>query len=268
MMNQLLIQHHNGDSKSICELPETAGNILHVPLLNGIVWANETELWITYLNGKPSECWLDIGFPIGSLANRGNFIWIESEEKIRLVINTQDGTSREWSGKRAEQTMAIMRRKKGVASGCGIDVDRENNVLLACPGRNKILIFRNNSTVESLMGCGESGFSVSISPENYLMKNPQGISVDDQHFYVADTGNHCIRIVGRNGVPVGLIGHPQKPNLLGSPTTILKFAGGLAILDKPAIKFWKDHQLSVLVEQATTITTDGKSLYYLTSHAK
>jgi hypothetical protein len=99
-----------------------------------------------------------------------------------------------------------------------------------------------------------------------LLRQPCGVLLTMDRIYVADTGNHCIRVLGRNGLPISIIGHPQKTQLLSQPKDILMFGGGIIVADGAEIKVIKEQEPPALLwknnSEIKAITSDGATLYF------
>jgi len=86
----------------------------------------------------------------------------------------------------------------------GIDVDGDGVVYVADTGNHRIRVIEGGQ-VRTLAGSGEPGFeNGDVSTAKFL--SPGGLTVGrDGAVYVADTGNHCVRVI-REGRVTGLAG--------------------------------------------------------------
>jgi len=96
--------------------------------------------------------------------------------------------------------------------GC---LDDDKNVYYMYNDLNKGLKF-TNSEFKHFIGKGKSGYSSSNDLLGLMFNKPSGIAFYDRKFYIADTGNHCVRLL--NGTLSTLIGSPFDSSL--NPTKI------------------------------------------------
>jgi DNA-binding beta-propeller fold protein YncE len=123
---------------------------------------------------------------------------------------------------------------------CGIAVDLHGHVYVADQGNNRIRMIRDGQ-VSTLAGNGTEGFADGPAAQA-MFRSPSGVSVDREgNVYVADTFNHCIRII-RDGQVSTLAGVQRKG-----------FADGPTLIPMPAMSL-PDH--STKLERAIGVSTD------------
>ena len=142
-----------------------------------------------------------------SVDGSGN-VYIADQEDLRIrrvdpsgTITTFAGTG-EWgySGDNGPAVQARLRRPDGVA------VDGSGNLYIADTWNRRIRRVDPSGTITTLAGTGEWGFSGDKGPAvQARLRNPDGVAVDGSgNLYIADTGNHRIRIVTLATPPTAL----------------------------------------------------------------
>ena len=133
-----------------------------------------------------------------SVDGSGN-LYIADQEDLRIrrvdpsgTITTFAGTG-EWgySGDNGPAVQARLRRPDGVA------VDGSGNLYIADTRNRRIRRVDPSGTIMTFAGTGEWGYSGDNGPAvQARLRNPDGVAVDGSgNLYIADTGNHRIRIV-------------------------------------------------------------------------
>lgn len=70
----------------------------------------------------------------------------------------------------------------------------DGTIFLSDSGHNRILHLTTEGEILAIIGTGEAGFANGNFPDA-TFNNPQGLALQGNILYVADTGNHAIRIV-------------------------------------------------------------------------
>ena len=88
-----------------------------------------------------------------------------------------------------------------LSSPWGVAVDGASNVYFADSGNNNIRRVDSSGTITTIAGTGEYGFAGDGGMAvEALLTNPYGVAVDDAgNVYIADRGNHRIRMVASSG---------------------------------------------------------------------
>ncbi len=128
----------------------------------------------------------------------------------------------------------------------GVFADTAGNFYIADSGNNRIRYVRVvNGKIETIIGKGTAGYSGDGGPpKNAELNNPRSIFRDPAgNFYIADSGNHCIRkltaismsittIAGTGTAGYSGDGGPATAARLNSPrSAVLDAAGNLYIAD-------------------------------------
>ncbi|MCC5466513.1 NHL domain-containing protein [Pelosinus baikalensis] len=90
----------------------------------------------------------------------------------------------------------------------GIDLINEEEIIFADRGNHRIRKIRKDGIVENVAGDGTYGyFGDHGFAQTAKLNKPSGIAVtSENHIYIADTGNHCIRKIDKDGTISTLAG--------------------------------------------------------------
>jgi len=120
-------------------------------------------------------------------------MWVDSNGKLsgwQVTTLAGDGTPGDQDG---EGTQAQFYEPHGIA------VDNDGNIYVADTGNNRIRKITHNGSVSTPAGDGTSGYQDGDGTQAQF-SYPCGIAVDnDGNVYVADTGNHSIRLITPGG---------------------------------------------------------------------
>lgn len=123
--------------------------------------------------------------------------------------------------------------------------------VLADAGHNQIVLVDDAGSIERRIGSGAAGFLDGARAEASF-DAPQGLIADASNIYVADTGNHAIRVIDRaTGAVTTLAGTGKRGGVLEAPspaeTTALASPWDLELLDgRLLFANAGSHQLGVL----------------------
>ena len=140
--------------------------------------------------------------PVGVAADRLGNVWIAERFNHRVrkvdaggIITTVAGSFQEgYAGDGDQATMAALNGPQGVA------VDSRGRLFIADTGNHRIRMVDTEGIISTVAGTGEPGFSGDGGPGATAMLNgPVDVAVDDSgYLYIADTGNHRIRVLDLN----------------------------------------------------------------------
>jgi trimeric autotransporter adhesin len=224
---------------------------------------------------------LDFPFGIAVDASGNIYIGDTGNHRIRVVTNpvssgtistvAGDGTP-SYGGDGGLATLAYLSNPSGIA------VDASGNIYIADTGNHCIRMVTNpgsSGTISTVAGDGTPSYGGDggLATLAYL-SNPSSVAVDASgNIYIADTGNHCIRVV-TNPVSSGTIS-----TVAGDGTPSYGGDGGLATLaylsnpsgiavdasGKIYIADTGNHCIRVVTKSTGTISTvagDGNSGYF------
>jgi hypothetical protein len=115
-----------------------------------------------------------------------------------------------------------------------LQVDADSNIFVADTGHNNISEITSKGTVVTVAGNGQNGSSGNGGPATAAnLSGPTGIALDAaDDLYIADTGNHVIRLVNAAGTintVAGTLGQSGGGTLPGSVNNLLlTLPGGVA----------------------------------------
>lgn len=101
----------------------------------------------------------------------------------------------------------------GVSWPYGVVVDSRGNLYITDGGNNRVRKVTPDGTISTVAGNGQRGYSGDGGPARIAQLNgPGGIAVDSAgNVFIADSENHCIRKVTRDGIistATANLGHP------------------------------------------------------------
>ncbi len=122
----------------------------------------------------------------------------------------------------------------------GLAVDRDGNLFVADWGNQRVRKVTPDGTVSTVAGNGTQGFAEGPGPQASF-DSPSAVAVDAEgNVLVADSGNHRIRRIDRQGVVATLVGEGKarrrdgvgvKASLNYPTDLVCRPAGGLLVLD-------------------------------------
>jgi len=142
------------------------------------------------------------------------------EEGMNLkVLDVELRSISNFLGKTYQSKLAIQLANAG---NCKVDsaIDSRGDIYAVNSSLHKCLMFRG-SEFKTYIGRGKANYSVSNRIEECSLSSPSGIDYYSGSFYIADTGNHCIREIA-NGRIFVIAGSPLegKEDHIVSPTKI------------------------------------------------
>jgi len=119
-------------------------------------------------------------------------------------------------------------------SPASLTVDRAGNIYVADTTNNRIRRISPEGEVTTLAGPLESGYAAGYADgpaAEALFQGPRSVAVDEAgNVYVADTGNHCIRVISPAGQVSTLAGAPEPGYEDGQGTAArFNFPSGIAV---------------------------------------
>jgi thiol-disulfide isomerase/thioredoxin len=123
-------------------------------------------------------------------------------------------------------------------------------IVVADSSHNRLVVSDQSGTTLATIGSGEAGLS-NGSFQTATFWNPQGVFVDGEKIYVADTNNHAIRLVDLAAKTVSTLagtgkqaaymatGGPAKTSALSSPWDVLRVNDALYIAMAGNHQIWR-----------------------------
>ena len=204
-------------------------NHIHHPVIND----PELQLSNSYgIRKWPSIVVIDTnGLIVGALTGEGKRTRLD--QIIRTLLeNSRQRLSivRDRPGDRTQD-----RDNAGPLSFPGKVLVSGSRIYIADSGHNRILETTEHGHIVRQFGSDSAGFNDGTCMEA-AFNNPQGMVLTDEFLYVADTGNHAIRRIRRQGGEVETIAgtgsveiNPQGDYFTSPPGTDLNSPTGLAI---------------------------------------
>ena len=183
---------------------DTATNAISI-----VVNTSGTQTDATHLlgdNGTATAATLNS--PEGIFVNASGDIYIAdtNNHRIRVVrnnnnkINTVAGTGTAgYFGDGGNAASAQINTPQGVF------INTSNDLYIADTNNHRIRVVRNsNNIISTVAGTGTAGYlNDGGLAKDATLNSPTGVSVDTAgNIYIADTGNHCMRIVNHDLIPI------------------------------------------------------------------
>ena len=160
------------------------------------------KVWKSYgVRAWPTQVLIDpAGYVIGGVSGEGNFELIDQVIAKAIAESRKRGELNETPLK-----LTLERAKVGdlplAFPGKVLADAKSDRLFIADSNHNRIVITRLDGTLIETVGAGDSG-SADGSFAKTTFYRPQGMALDGDRLYVADTENHLIRLVDLKGKTV------------------------------------------------------------------
>jgi DNA-binding beta-propeller fold protein YncE len=194
--NQLVvIGVHSAKFENEKETDNIRRIILRYELEHPVVNDADFKIWRSYgVRGWPTQVLIDpAGYVVGQVSGEGNYEVIE-----RAVSQTIEEFRKR--GELNEQPLALALERAKVADlplafpGKVLADARGDRLFIADSNHNRIVVTTLGGTLREIIGTGERG-SQDGTASRASFYRPQGMAVEGDSLYVADTENHLIRRV-------------------------------------------------------------------------
>ena len=226
-------------------------------------------------NGRPARLSM-LNAPFGvDVSSNGDIFFADTlNDRIRKISNDCGST-----GKTIQPIAGFYHVTGNVEDLCiqdvsGMTTDNHGNVYYADSRNHRIVKLDINGNYKAIAGNGIPGFSSALQPASRAqLRSPGGILSVDGKLFIADTGNHAIRMVDADGIMSTLVGdgHPGNSlydiynSCLDSPTDIaMDSYGDLFIADTNnhrIIKLLMNHYNLILIAGDGSPGFSGDSTY-------
>ena len=169
--------------------------ILRYEIEHPVVNDASFRIWESYgVRAWPTQVLIDpAGYVVGQVAGEGNY------EAIDAAISKLAAEARK-RGELNEQPLrlALERAKIGdlplAFPGKVLADEGSGRLFIADSNHNRVVVARLDGTVTDVIGTGARG-ATDGAYDRATFYRPQGLALDGEHLYVADTENHLIRRV-------------------------------------------------------------------------
>lgn len=159
-----------------------------------------------------------------------------------------------------------VRSKENIVTSC--DIDKRGCLYWVASDVNRCFKKEyEDNMATSYVGNGRSGFAVSHDLSHCLLSKPCGIKYLNDKLYIAESGNNCIREIGKS--VTAILGGPLN-EVIYNPTQIKSIGNLLIFLDRDGIKYYSlgDKNNGLLYKANNIISIDvvnesKKELYVL-----
>jgi DNA-binding beta-propeller fold protein YncE len=193
--------------------------ILRYEIEHPVVNDAEFAIWQSYaVRAWPTQVLIDpAGYIVGTVTGEGNYETID-----RAIERTITEFRRR--GELNEQPLQLALERARVGSmplqfpGKVLADERSNRLFIADSNHNRIVVTRLDGTLLEIIGTGASGM-MDGAFDRATFNRPQGMAIDGDNLYVADTGNHSIRRIDlRTRTVSAVAGTGQQSRVYGSDT--------------------------------------------------
>ena len=296
----VVIGVHSAKFKNEKETENIRRIILRYELEHPVYNDSEFSVWQSYgVRAWPTQVLIDpAGYAIGAVSGEGNY------EVIDQAIAKTVAEFRK-RGELNEQPLKLVLERAKVGDlplafpGKVLADARNDRLFIADSNHNRIVITKLDGTLVETIGTGERS-AVDGQFEKSTFYRPQGMALDGDTLYVADTENHLIRKINLKARTVETVAGTGRQSLeyfkegpgksvgLSSPWDLQLVGRTLYIAMAGPHQIWKldldkDHVstfagsgrearldgevLQAGFAQPSGITTDGKSLYVADSES-
>ena len=228
-----------------------AGNLRQAVMRYGlehpVVADKDLRIWNEYaVRAWPTQVLIDPdGRIVGQVAGEGNYKTLDESiaKTIKTFGNHVDKTPLKIALERSKVAPTpLYYPGKIAASG--------DRIVVADSSHNRLVVSDKSGEVEATIGSGDAGLKDG-SFQNAQFFNPQGVAIDGDVLYVADTNNHAIRRVDLNAKTVTTIagtgqqaaymasGGIGTKATLSSPWDVLKMGDTLYIAMAGPHQIWR-----------------------------
>lgn len=271
-----------------------AGNLRQAVMRYGlehpVVSDKELRIWKEYaVRAWPTQVLIDPdGRIVGQVAGEGNYDTLDENiaRTIKEFGNRVDKTPLKIALERSKVAPTPLYFPGKIAA-------KNGRVVVADSSNNRLVVADKSGKVMATIGSGEAGLKDGDF-QNAQFFNPQGVAIDGDVLYIADTNNHAIRRVDLNAKTVTTIAGTGKQARyratggvgtkadLSSPWDVLKMGDMLYIAMAGPHQIWKLDLASKKVDvfagsgaearrdgslqeaafaQPSGLASDGKSLF-------
>jgi thiol-disulfide isomerase/thioredoxin/sugar lactone lactonase YvrE len=248
--------------------------ILRYGIEHPVVNDADFRIWNSYaVNAWPTQVLIDpAGYVVGQVSGEGNYDVIDGA--ISAVV--ADFRKR---GELDEQPLrlALERAKVGdlplAFPGKILADDKADRLFIADSNHNRVVVTRLDGTLVETIGTGERG-ALDGGFDRATFHRPQGLALEGQSLYIADTENHTIRRADLKARTVSTVagtgqqtrqypprGGPARATAISSPWDLRLEGQSLYIAMAGSHQIWKldlkAQELSVFAGSAREARTDG-----------
>lgn len=132
-----------------------------------------------------------------------------------------------YTGDNIPATSAPLRKPAGIA------VDAGGNVYIADTGNHRVRKVSTDGIIRTIAGTGQAGFSGDGVADRVMLNTPMDVKVNSAgNVYIADTGNHRVRMITPDGMLRTLAGTGEAGrgvDLVGAASSALNYPSALAL---------------------------------------
>lgn len=283
---------HEKDSENIRQA------VIRYGITHPVVNDAEMQIWYLYdVRVWPTSILLDpAGRIVGSHSGEG--IFNTFDQIINQIINNFN-----YKGMINNQPLEYLHKTETTNDSIlsfptGILADESTvRLFISDTGHNRIILARLDGKILEICGSGQSGF-MDGSYQEAKFNRPQGLALSGNDLYVADTGNHSVRVinlsnktvttlagVGRQGHSLSL-GGPARFASLNSPWDLEIIGNSLYVTMAGSHQIYRVYlrnnyislfagtgiedrtdgpRLAATLAQPSGLTTDGRRLFFTDS---
>lgn len=241
--NQLVvIGVHSAKFDNEREIENIRRIVLRYEIEHPVVNDSEFAIWRNYaVRAWPTQVLIDpAGYIVGAVTGEGNYDVIDQTIERTVAEFRRRGELNE-----QPLQLALERARVGdlplAFPGKVLADARADRLFIADSNHNRIVVTRLDGTLVETIGTGERGMTDGAF-DRATFHRPQGMALDDNTLYVADTENHAIRRVDLRARTVSTVAgtgaqtREYGPNVRGAArTTALNSPWDLLLVGRTAL---------------------------------
>lgn len=245
----VVISVHSAKFENESEAKNVRNAVLRYKIEHPVLVDQNMRVWSEYaVNAWPTMVLVDpSGRVAGQVAGEGNYYTLDSTIKALIAKAKKSG---ELSTKPISLALERAQVAPAPLSFPGKVLASGGKLYIADSGHNRVVIASPSGKVEAVIGGSQAGLKDGDF-QTAQFENPQGMALDGDKLYIADTNNHALRVVdltkktvatlAGNGrqAPYMASGGVGTAALLSSPWDVAKVGNGLIMAMAGNHQIWR-----------------------------
>jgi thiol-disulfide isomerase/thioredoxin len=245
----VVISVHSAKFATESEAKNVRNAVLRYKIEHPVLVDQNMRVWSEYaVNAWPTMVLVDpAGRVAGQVAGEGNYATLDATIASLIAKAKKSG---ELSVKPISYALERAKVAPSPLSFPGKVLASGGKLYIADSGHNRIVIAGQDGQVEAIIGGGDAG----LKDGNYTQarfENPQGLALNGDKLYIADTNNHALRVVDLTQKTVSTLagngkqarymatGGVGQSALLSSPWDVVKVGDSIIMAMAGNHQIWK-----------------------------